>query len=186
MAAAPAARRPTEARLRRRALFYLERFATTKSHLRKVLLRRALREAGQTGLDPAEVRRAVDRVVERLSHAGLIDDASYAVMQARRLLARGSSLARVRARLAEKGVGPKLVEGALRALREEMGDPALAAAWAFARRRRLGPYRPLTEREEMRERDLAAFARAGFSYDAARRVLEAEAVPDPHGPPPSD
>jgi len=53
-------------------------------------------------------------------------------------------------------------------LREEAGDPDLAAACAFARRRRLGPYR---RGAGDRVKELAAFARAGFSRDAARAVL---------------
>ena len=47
------------------------------------------------------------------------------------------------------------------------------AAVALARRRHLGPYRPLTERKDRRNRDLAAMARAGFDYDVARKVIDA-------------
>ncbi|MHA1114431.1 MAG: regulatory protein RecX, partial [Alphaproteobacteria bacterium] len=49
----------------------------------------------------------------------------------------------------------------------------LAAAIAYARRRRLGPWRVAAARAERRERDLAALARAGFNYDLARRVVDA-------------
>ena len=52
----------------------------------------------------------------------------------------------------------------------------LKAAAAFARRRRLGPYRT-KDREPNRLRDLAALARAGFAYDLARKVIDA-ADPD--------
>ncbi len=54
------------------------------------------------------------------------------------------------------------------------GEPELAAALACARRRRLGPYRPPPARKSMRQKDLASLARAGFAYDVARRVVEAE------------
>ncbi len=50
----------------------------------------------------------------------------------------------------------------------------MAAALAHARRRRLGPCRPPAARKSMREKDLASLARAGFAYDVARRVVEAE------------
>jgi regulatory protein len=43
------------------------------------------------------------------------------------------------------------------------------------RRRRLGPYRPQEERAARRQRDLGALARAGFSFDVARRALEISA-----------
>ena len=45
-------------------------------------------------------------------------------------------------------------------------------------RRRLGPFRAAPERQERRERDLAALARAGFGYDVARRVIGAETPGD--------
>jgi regulatory protein len=64
----------------------------------------------------------------------------------------------------------------LKALRDETPEPDLAAAIAYARRRRLGPWRQGDDREEHRERDLAALARQGFGYDTARRVIEAENV----------
>jgi len=47
-----------------------------------------------------------------------------------------------------------------------------------ARRRRLGPYRMPEVRAERRDKDLAALARAGFDYDTARRVIEAETLDD--------
>ncbi len=172
------ARQPTEERLWRRALFYLQRFSTSRAHLREVLLRRALREARALELDPAEVAERVDRVVSRAAETGLVDDAAFALARARRLVERGCSLRTVRTRLREKGVASELVETVLEELAEEMGDPALAAARAFARRRRLGPFRPAGERGAMRERDLAAFARAGFSYETARRILDHDEAED--------
>ena len=56
----------------------------------------------------------------------------------------------------------------------EAADPDLAAALAFARRRRLGPFRPQGERAARRLKDLAALARQGFAADLARRIVDAE------------
>ena len=55
------------------------------------------------------------------------------------------------------------------------GNAEIEAALRYARRRRLGPYR--VDREiatENRQRDLASLGRAGFSYDTARRVVDAD------------
>ena len=54
------------------------------------------------------------------------------------------------------------------------GDPELAAALTYARRRRIGPYRPAGDRAAARARDLAALSRQGFDYDVARRVIDAD------------
>ena len=52
---------------------------------------------------------------------------------------------------------------------------ARQAAHALARRRKLGPYRP-GERSAYREKDLAALARAGFSFGIAREVIDGEKI----------
>ena len=50
----------------------------------------------------------------------------------------------------------------------------MAAALAFARRRRLGPFRTTASRAEHREKDLAKLARQGFAYETARRIIDAD------------
>ena len=45
---------------------------------------------------------------------------------------------------------------------------------AYARRRRLGPWRATDQRPTHRAKDLAALARAGFGYRVARLVVAAD------------
>jgi regulatory protein len=167
-------RPPTPERLHARALHYLERFATTGAHLRRVLLRRAVRDAAALGLDTARVRTDVEAVVARVVAAGLVDDRQFAASRARRLAEAGRSPARIRGALAAKGLDERAIHAALRGLAEAHPDPELAAASAYARRRRLGPWRPPDARAEHKARDLAALGRAGFGYRVARLVVEAE------------
>jgi regulatory protein len=165
---------PTPERLHARALRYLERYATTAAHLRRVLLRRAARDAEALGLETARVRADVDAAVARVVAAGLVDDRQFALGRARRLGESGRSPARIRAALAAKGLTEPAIEAALRALAEERADPELAAAIVYARRRQLGPWRPPESRAENRTRDLATLGRAGFGYRAARLIVEAD------------
>ena len=155
------------------ALFYLERYASSADNLARVLMRRVERAARAGLSDRDEGRRMIAELVERYRARGLLDDKVYAEGRARSLLRQGRPRAAIARRLAAKGVGTEAIGSALESLRDEVHDPDLAAAVAFARRRRLGPYR-LKDRAESRERDLAALGRAGFSYDLARRVLLAE------------
>lgn len=173
---------PTPERLHARALRYLERFSTTAAHLRRVLLRRALRDAEALGLDPAATRRDVDAVVARVVAAGLVDDRLFAASRARRLAEAGRSPARIRQALQAKGLGEGAIAAAMGELAEEKGDPELAAAVAYARKRRLGPWRPAEARAAHALKDLAALARAGFGYRVARLVVEAATPEDLEGP----
>jgi regulatory protein len=154
--------------IERWALAYLGRFASSSENLRRVLLRRVRRRLPEDREAAARAAALVDGLVARYRRSGLVDDAAYAAGRARARLRRGQSLRTIRAGLAAKGVGAKEAEAAIAALRETAGDPDLAAACAFARRRRLGPYRraPVD-----RNKELAAFARAGFARAAAEAVL---------------
>lgn len=170
-------RKATPDYLRRAALFYLERYASSSDSLRRVLLRRVARSAEVHGTDREEGAAEVERLISQLQQQGLLNDANYAEARARSLRRRGASAALVRARLAAKGISRDLIDGALEAVAEEEGERGeLAAAIAFARRRRLGPWRAPEERAERRLRDLAALGRQGFGSSLARQVIDAEDI----------
>lgn len=154
------------------ALAYLGRYASSAGNLRRVLLRRIYRRTGATARVDGETAAAIEALIERYRTAGLIDDAAYAAARARQGLARGRSLRQIGAGLAAKGIGSEETASALQSLRKSTGDPDLAAACAFARRRRLGPYRRADGDPVERKRALAVFARAGFSRQTAELVLK--------------
>jgi regulatory protein len=154
------------------ALGYLERFSSSAENLRRVLRRRARRRTS----DPEILRDAaamIEALVARYRDSGLIDDAAYAAARARGRLKRGEPLRKIAAGLAAKGVDAEDRSAALAALRDTISDPDLAAACAFARRRRLGPFRrtPANREPTDRQRELAVFARAGFARREAEAVL---------------
>jgi regulatory protein len=154
--------------LERWALGYLGRFASSAENLRRVLLRRVRRRLPDEREATTQAAPLIDALVGRYRESGLVDDAAYAAARARARLRRGQSLRTIRAGLAAKGVGAEDAAAAVAALRDEAGDPDVAAACAFARRRRLGPFR---RGAGERDRELAAFARAGFSRAVAQAVL---------------
>jgi regulatory protein len=154
--------------IERWALHYLGRYASSAENLRRVLSRRARRRLDDDREALGEARALIDVLVGRYRESGLVDDATYAGAQARSRLRRGQSLRTIRAGLAAKGVGAEDAATAIERLREDGGDPDLAAACAFARRRRLGPFR---RGPGDRGKELAGFARAGFARAAAEAVL---------------
>jgi len=157
------------------ALHYLRRYASSAENLRRVLMRRLAR-AGLRPDDPdyRAAESSIDEIVSRLRASGVLDDAAYAEAQAASLNRRGVPVRVIGSRLAAKGVRAEIFDAALAALREEIVDVDFKAAASLARRRRLGPYRMVAERAAAREKDMAALARAGFSYEIARRVIDAD------------
>jgi regulatory protein len=142
-----------------------------------VLHRRAMRDAAALDLPQEPVAEAIEALLDDLERLGLLDDAAFALGRARSLAAKGRPPRRIARELAAKGVSRTLIDDALHRLAAERGETQAAleldAAVAFARRRRLGPFGPSGEAAKPREKALAAFARAGFTLEAARRVLDA-------------
>jgi regulatory protein len=151
--------------LERWALHYLGRYASSAENLRRVLTRRVRRHSPQTA---PQVASLINALVARYRKSGLLDDAAYAAGRVQSLHRRGDSLQAIRARLATKGVAASDVAEAVSGLRSAAADPDLGAACAFARRRRLGPYRRGSAHQA---RELGAFARAGFNRRVAEAVL---------------
>jgi regulatory protein len=157
------------------ALSYLGRYASSADNLRRVLRRRVRRrrvDADNRSEATAAADALIEALVARYRAAALLDDAAYAAARARRESARGRSLRQIAARLTAKGVGAEDAAAAIGGLREEAAEPDLAAACAFARRRRLGPFRAGPPPDaDGRRHELAAFARAGFDRRTAATVL---------------
>jgi regulatory protein len=151
--------------LERWALGYLGRYASSAENLRRVLMRRIRRKCPEGA--PMAVA-LIDGLVARYRGSGLLDDAAYAAGRVQSLHRQGESVRAIRARLRAKGVTPEDVADAVSNLRRAAPDPDLAAACAFARRRRLGPFRRVAADHA---RELAAFARVGFSRRVAEAVL---------------
>ena len=179
----PAERRPpgpvSAAWLQRVALYYLERYSASTEMLRRTLARRVQKRARARGEDPERFADLVTATVARAVSAGLVDDARFADTRLATLRRRGTSSRGVSAKLAAKGVPRDVVEAAMLAERDALpvGEADAVeeqAAQAYAKRRRLGPYRRPDQRAAHRDRDLAALARAGFAYGLARRVVDRE------------
>ena len=144
------------------AVHYLERFASSSANLRRVLLRRILRSQAHWDGQPEDAVDMMEAVIAKLTRLGYLDDARYALAKAGWLRAKGGSSRKVRAQLAAKGLDSGLIDQAVSHVCQQDGGDELSAAWILARKRRLGPYRG-SGRTELRQRDLAAMGRAGFS-----------------------
>lgn len=163
----------TESYLRNFALWYLERYASSAANLKAVLMRRVRLSSAYHGSDPADGAEIVDIVVRRYIEAGILNDRLFAESRVQTLSSRGASSRMIRRKLMEKGVSSDDIDAAIaRILVQENGE--LASAVRYARRRRIGAFRPAEKRKENRHRDIAALARQGFGLAVAEKVVDAE------------
>jgi regulatory protein len=166
-------REVTSELLERWALGYLGRYASSAENLRRVLRRRVGRHCRNASDAIRQAAPLIDAVVDHHRRSGLLDDVAYAAQWSESLHRRGESLVKIRARLVAKGVPRPIAAEAISGLQASAADPDLAAACAFARRRRLGAYRSINIDPA---RELAAFARAGFSRRVAEAVLACDDI----------
>ena len=171
-------RKMTPTRLENIALHYLDRYATSAENLRRVLTRRVQKAAYHHETDLEECAGWIDALIVRYLQCDLLDDHAYARAQAASQNRRGKSLRAIRAMLNTKGVPAPIIDEAVEGLTEDHSNPDLDAAIAYARRRRIGPYRTRETDEKGQQKELAAFARAGFSYGIARLIVAADTVED--------
>jgi regulatory protein len=175
----------TRTHLENVALAYLGRFSATAHSLEQVLMRRVWRAARHHDDDPAIGAALIQDILKRYRASGLINDTAFAEARAKTLHQRGLPLRAIAQKLRGKGVSSADIEAAIAALARDAdkGDDDdyvsnqtldLTAARAYARRRRLGPWRKRDRQADMHERDLATLARAGFSYSVARTALEGD------------
>ena len=172
-------RKITPEYLRRVALHYLDRYSATEASLRAVLNRRIRKSATLHEPDP-DIPAWVDALLEDMKRLGFINDEAFAQTRAVSLHRSGKSDRAIRETLVGKGIRGEALDRAMAAAADELGHGEdtramdRRAGLEFARRRRLGVFNPLSEvRAERREKDMAALARRGFSYDICLAVVEA-------------
>jgi regulatory protein len=124
------------------------------------------RNLKQRGEPAANVSAAIDRLTE----AGLIDDATYARQLARsRVSGRGDSRRRVSQVLAQKGVARDVVQDAVAEVFEDeaVDEEALAESAGRKKLRSLGGLDPATRRRRL----YGYLARRGHDADVIRQVM---------------
>jgi regulatory protein len=147
----------TYARLRNIALFYLERYDTSSGKLIDTLKRRVQKTKLQ-GLEiPQETNQWIKKIVQECQQLGYVDDKRYAENQVRTLSAQGKSSRFIAQKLAAAKISSDIIQVLL--------DPTddLERAQTFVRKKHLG---------NDYQKDLAKLARAGFSYEIAKQVLQ--------------
>jgi len=185
MSRRPPALPVTPERLEQAALRYLGRYASSSANLRRVLLARVQRSARDHDTDPEQGAAWVAQLIQRFQGQGWLDDASFAATKSASWRRGGRSARAIGERLAGAGVEAELARAALAETDSDLGPEAeLAAALAWCRKRRLGPYRAEGERERYRQKDLAALGRAGFDYHTAKIAIEAKGDGGPPLEPP--
>lgn len=173
-------RKITPSYLENAALYYLQRYASSAENLKTVLRRKTDRSCHFHKVTPDEFYPLIDTLVTRYITAGLIDDTVYARGKAASLRRQGKSSRIIEMKLTQKGLSRTHIEQALEDADQHHEDAELNAAITLARRKKIGCFRTKPYQDKIAEtrKEMAAMARAGFSFDIAKRALEIDASAD--------
>lgn len=156
------------------ALYYLQRYASSSENLRKVLTRKVQKSCTFHKVEADEFYPVIDKLILRYISSGLLNDTAYAEGRVASLRRQGLSKQGIAAKLQVKGLKRAEIEKALAEVDAEKGENAeLQAALTLARKKKIGRFRTKPDADiKLRQKELAAMGRAGFSYETARQALD--------------
>ena len=161
---------PTKARLRNIALYYLERFETSKDNLRAVLRRRIDKFAFvNKEYNPEQAYIWADDIVEECAGKNFVNDERFAEFKISAYLRAGKPKKYIEQKLKQKGIDDKIITNFF----EETEYNEIEIAYNFAKKKKIGPFRESPEkREEYKQKDFGTLIRAGFSFDTVKEILD--------------
>jgi regulatory protein len=160
----------TEKYLYNAGLAYLQRFTASTEHFRKVMGRKIHRSCLHHKEQDREACDAMlDKTIAKLQELALLDDTAYAKGMVTSYRNKGFPASMILLKLQQKGLTRDQITAALSQVDEENAPSDYIAGLRFIRRKRLGAFK---KREKEFEKELAALARNGYSYDLARKILE--------------
>ncbi len=179
---------PTVAGLEASALYYLSRYAASEASLRRMLENRLRRAAfrhpafAEDKEAQANLHTAIDAIVAKHKKIGAINDAAYAAMKISSARRAGRSARMIKQKLGQRGIAAATIDKALLESAGDMdsADAETKAAFALAKKRKLGPFGKKDNDPAKRQKEFATMARAGFSASTIRQVFgaDAEDLPD--------
>ena len=160
--------------LRDLAYAYLEKYSTSKQQLKIYLLKKYLTKFNNSR-SKKDLSNIIDKVLESLEKNRLINDEVYSDSKARILLRRGYSINKINQSLRQKGIKNEFIKKSIDKIKEDKIEPDFVSALKLCKRRRIGAIRPSSNRELFYKKDMGILARAGFSFEMSKRVLNLEA-----------
>ncbi|MBE6449718.1 MAG: RecX family transcriptional regulator [Alphaproteobacteria bacterium] len=162
----------TEKRLEHISIYYLQRYESCASKLKDVLYRRVLKIKMQGGEIPPQIEEWISKIVLKMQDLGYIDDMRYIENTVRRLQNNGKSMHYILNKLKQDGLSSDLLDTFLQENTSNTFQTDLQSAQRLVYKKKLGCFRNKELQKQMYQKDLAVLARAGFSYEIAKKALE--------------
>ncbi len=154
-----------EKNLLKYAIDYLSKYDSSKKNLFNVLKRKIFR-LNISGLEKSKLINMLENIILKLEKNNLIDDKRYSLSKISSLSRIGKSKNFIFNYLIKKGLDRFEIKKNFTIFEANNIDWELNSAKLFAKKKKL------IESEESYEKRLAKMARAGFSYEICKKILD--------------
>ena len=143
------------------AINYLSKYSSSKKNLERILKNKIRRINIEKKL-----YKSIPEVLKKLEKNNFINDYNYATSKVNTLISNGKSKIFIRNYLFKKEIDEKLSADIFTELDAEDSYWEIKSARIFARKKNI------KKNDNNNEKNLSKMARAGFSYEIAKKILE--------------
>ena len=147
------------------AIDYLSKYSSSKNNLQRILKNKIMRMK----IDKKEkfiLYNSIHQIMLNLEKNKFIDDNNYAISKIRLFAMQGKSKGFIKSYLIQKGIENNILNKSLEQFEEVDPEWEKKSAKIFVRKKKL------ENSNENKQKNLSKMARAGFSYDISKEILE--------------
>tara|TARA_B100001173_G_scaffold216136_1_gene186667 strand:+ start:249 stop:722 length:474 start_codon:yes stop_codon:yes gene_type:complete len=145
------------------AINYLSKYSSSKTNLERIL-RNKIRRTNIEKKERFTLYNSIPEIIKKLEKNNFINDYNYATSKVNIFISNGKSKIFIKNYLFKKGIDEKLSSEIFTELNEEDSNWEIESARTFARKKNF--------QNNNNEKNLSKMARAGFSYEIAKKILE--------------
>ena len=146
------------------AINYLSKYSSSKTNLERIL-KNKIRRTNIEKKEKFTLYNSIPEIIKKLEKNNFINDYNYATSKINLFISNGKSKIFIQNYLFKKGIDEKLSSEIFAELNEEDSNWEIKSARTFARKKNL-------QKDNNDEKNLSKMARAGFSYEIAKKILE--------------
>ncbi len=147
------------------AINYLSKYSSSKTNLERIL-RNKIRRINIEKKEKFTLYNSIPEIIKKLEKNNFINDYNYATSKVNLFISNGKSKIFIKNYLLKKGIDEKLSLEIFAELNEENSNWEIESARTFARKKNF------QKNNNDNEKKLSKMARAGFSYEIAKKILE--------------
>jgi len=153
-----------ENKLLKYAIDYLSKYDSSKENLHNVLKRKIFKSVS-TNKEKGNLINSLNKIILKLEDNKLIDDKRYTESKIYTFSKLAKSKNYIYKYLLQKGINKSEILNAFKSFEKENFDWELKSAESFVRKKRL------LESSDSYEKKIGKMARAGFSYEICKKLL---------------